>query len=183
MAHIEFGDCVRISLATIEAIRDKKQEFPQKLEAITRMPVKGNYTGYMPSTLAAYGQEPPWEQEEEEQNLLQFEKDDFPGLPGRGGESVAERQAKTEAESILSASEPAGADKENLAWTKKTNLFPNAAPAQAPTKEQLKEVTTPSARQKYDYLDPDDPDHPSFNPARYFCRYSETFTCPRTGCG
>jgi cell division protein FtsN len=182
MAHIEFGDCARISLASIEAIRDKKQEFPQKLEAITRMPVKGNYTKYMPSTLEGYDREPPWDQQEE-QNLLKFEDDDFPGPLGQDGKSAAEEKSKTEAESILSASEPAGTENEDPAWTKRTNLFPGAAPAQAPTKEQLKEVTAPSARQKHDYLDPDDPDHPHFNPARYFCRYSETFTCPRPGCG
>lgn len=185
MAHIESGECTRIDIAKIEAAREKKQEFPQKLEALTQGPVRGNYAKFMPSNKPDnYTTTVPWAHQEE-QKPPKFEENDFPKLNGQAGAgnspsedavpNLGSLAEQTKELSIRNKKEPS-------AWAEQENVFPKAAPAQRPTKEQLKEATGPSARQVHDYLDPDDPDHPSFNTARYFCLYSETFTCPRKGC-
>ena len=66
-------------------------------------------------------------------------------------------------------------------WGQK--LFPNAPPAQRPTTQQLDAAYRLSERQKHQLLDPDDPGHPDFNPAKYCSPYSGKFVCPKLGCG
>ena len=177
MAHIESGDCTRINIAKIEEVREKKQEFGQKLEALSQRPVRGNYDKFMPSSQPGNYTTPiPWVPQKEQESA-KFEEKDFPKLNGQA--AAGERQ---NAAAILDVGKPGKQTEEPGAWAKKENLFPKAPPTQRPPEEQLKQVTGPGARQMHDSLDPDDPDHPNFNATRYFCPYSETFTCPKRGC-
>lgn len=70
---------------------------------------------------------------------------------------------------------------QNVTWGQK--LFPNASPAKRPTEKQLDAAYKPSEKQKHRLMDPDSPEHPNFNPAKYRSPYSGKFVCPKQGCG
>lgn len=72
-------------------------------------------------------------------------------------------------------------DAQNATWGQK--LFPNAPPARRPTEKQLATAYSLSEKQKYMLMDLDSPQHPDFNPAKYYSQYSDKFVCPKLGCG
>jgi hypothetical protein len=73
---------------------------------------------------------------------------------------------------------PAEAHKKSWStWGKK--LFPDVPPALAPTAKQLEAAKTLDAKAGHELIDPDSPDHPDFNPARYYNKYAEKFQCPK----
>jgi hypothetical protein len=73
---------------------------------------------------------------------------------------------------------PAEAHKKSWStWGKK--LFPDAPPALTPTAKQLEAAKTLDAKAVHELIDPDSPDHPDFNPARYYNKYAEKFQCPK----
>lgn len=68
------------------------------------------------------------------------------------------------------------------AWTTEKNLFPDAPAPQRPTEQQLEAATAFNPNYRM-WLEVDSPDHPHFNYARYWCKYSLQYTCPKTRCG
>lgn len=68
------------------------------------------------------------------------------------------------------------------AWTTPKNLFPDAPPAQKPTQQRLEAATSYNPNIQA-WLDFDHPDHPQFTHARYWCSYSNAYTCPKVRCG
>lgn len=178
MAHIESGECMRISVEDIEAARQRKQEFPQKLEALTKEPVKSNYAKYMPRSqddIAVDDEFASWRKQKEQTPAPKFESTDFPELPPHAQNASANAGPLTDNKSATDQDKPP-------AWSQKENLFPKAGPAQRPTQQQLKEATGPSARQLFEEEDRDHPDHPDFYVARYFCNYAQNYRCPKRGC-
>lgn len=76
------------------------------------------------------------------------------------------------------------------AWSSTTapakTLFPNAAPAQAPTQEQLESLRAHQdvsvERARADHADPDHPSSRYFDAKRYWNAYTKRYKCSRGGC-
>ncbi|KAH7151992.1 putative C2H2 finger domain protein [Dactylonectria estremocensis] len=172
MQHLE-GNCHSVDSSILTEMREQKLEFPNKLVALTDETVKSNYAAYMPSAGSTCGANSAWTTSNEP-NISWSNKKEFPSLskqPSRvGTQKDGNRQNELQKGNKLASK-----------WgTKK--LFPDAPPAQQPTKEQLKGASAPSARMDFEALNLDNPDHRNFNSARYYCSVTEKFLCPRPGC-
>lgn len=172
IAHIE-EKCPRLDGATLEDMREQKLEFPNKLEALTEQTVKANYTKYMPSTHGhgstigspAYSKSDPFT----------LKKNEFPSLTNQSSSSETQGFDHFQGGAKLENEAPSG-------WDTGKKLFRDAPPARQPTKEQLEEANAPNARILFEAMDPDHPNHPSFNSARYYSEFTEKFSCPKVGC-
>ncbi|KAH7165741.1 putative C2H2 finger domain protein [Dactylonectria macrodidyma] len=171
MQHLE-GNCHQVDFSVLDEMREKKLEFPNKLAALTEEPVKANYAAYMPSANTC-GSSSAWVTSGEPDTFL-LSKSEFPSLSKQPShvstQKADKRQNETGKENTLASK-----------WgTKK--LFEDGPPAQRPTKEQLEAATAPSAKMAFEALDPNHPDHRSFNSARYYCSVTEKFLCPKPRC-
>lgn len=94
------------------------------------------------------------------------------GIRNGNPNSQSQQQQKTNAWASTSASAK--------------TLFPNAAPVQAPTQEQLDRLraqqTAAVERARADHTDPDHPNSPYFSAERYWNVYTMKYKCPRGGC-
>ncbi|KAM5344840.1 hypothetical protein ACJ41O_010702 [Fusarium nematophilum] len=171
MSHVE-RECPSLDVSVLEDMRDKKLDFSRKLETLTHAPVKANYTNYMPSSYGGYGN--AGGAAESKPDPFMFEKNQFPKLSAPGA-ALAPGSSTDK--------DDKGKGKAAGAWSQGKNLFPNASPAQRPTADQLQAATSPSPRQQFECLDPNHPDHPSFNVARCYSAYTDKYGCPIVGCG
>ena len=79
MAHIELGECGRITTDMIEEMRAKKFEFPRALEQLTQSTVKNNYSKYMPSSrhgnynITSFKENDSWGQNKEDIDKIKDE--------------------------------------------------------------------------------------------------------------
>jgi hypothetical protein len=157
----------------LDEMREKKLEFPRQLEALTKESVKNNYARYLSfddTTKSGLG----WRDSQDHE--LSFGEVDFPTLSDKSEQTRQTRDTETDENRQPN-------EEGKSAWGEKKNLFPGAPPARKPTVAQLEYTTKPSPRMEFESMDPDDPDNPSFNAARYYSDIIEQYICPKAGCG
>ncbi|KAJ4233160.1 hypothetical protein NW759_001941 [Fusarium solani] len=162
--HIQ-NECSTLDVSFLENLREEKMEFATQLQAITNEPVKANYGHYMP---AASGGGYDYEDVESKIEAFKLKKKEFPDL--------------CKPEPTVDHTD----NKENIApweWDSGKILFPDAPPAQKPTKEQLKAAAAPGPQDWDEWLNINDPTHPKFNVARYYQSIIDKYACPVIGCG
>ncbi|KAK7432383.1 hypothetical protein QQZ08_000945 [Neonectria magnoliae] len=172
IAHIE-EKCPRLDGAILEDMREQKLEFPKKLEALTEQTVKANYTKYMPSTHgrgSIIGSLAP-----RQPDPFLLKQNEFPSLTTQS--SGSENQGFDHFQGGVKLD-----NEKSSSWNTDKKPFQDAPPARQPTKEQLEEVTMPNVRILFEAMDPNHPNHPSFNSARYYSKFTEKFSCPKVGC-
>ncbi|KAL7945417.1 putative C2H2 finger domain protein [Trichoderma barbatum] len=211
MSHIERGFCTRIDSVVLDELREQKLEFPRRLEQLTQESIKGNYMKYMPSANATNSIS-GWHVEKEPTSF-KVAPEEFPILsntavnptqpptvatskePNPSIGSQKQKYAvqhlpqlpfrpanKTEAASV-SGGEKKAQDSIQLPLRPLVNSNRDNI-IETPTSTQLAQpafksgVTTVVAG-----MDPDDPNSPAFNVARYYCSITEKFNCPRRLCG
>ncbi|WAO94193.1 C2H2-type domain-containing protein [Fusarium falciforme] len=161
--HIQ-NECSTLDVSFLEHLREEKMEFATQLQAITNEPVKANYAHYMPAASGG-----GYDYEEVESKIEAFKlKKEFPDL--------------CKPESTVDHAD----NKENIApweWDSGKKLFPDAPPAQKPTKEQLEAAAAPGPQDWDEWLNVNDPTHPKFNVARYYQSIIDKYACPVIGCG
>lgn len=161
ICHIE-KECPSLNVAMLQELREKKLEFPRKLESLTKESVKNDFSQHMNSTAQSSGgvlltTKP---------DPFLFRKNEFPTL-GATKQASSATQDENKAPAI---------------WGE-GKLEIKAPEARKFTAGQLKALTKPGIRETYESIDPHDPANPGFNAARYYCEYSEAFVCPRERCG
>lgn len=104
-----------------------------------------------------------------------------PSLPSGSEHDVQSPWSQTSSSLQQKATTQNPTGSQSATWGQK--LFPNAPAARRPTTQQLDAAYRLSERQKHQLLDPDDPGHPDFNPAKYCSSYTGKFVCPKLGCG
>ncbi|QUC22428.1 uncharacterized protein UV8b_06669 [Ustilaginoidea virens] len=166
ISHIETGDCARIDTCTIDELREKKLEFPRRLERLTKEAVKNNYTNFaLPKPSAgSYRAEP-----DAKDSALQWAGSDSLHLPVESGKNTAAGNDGGNA----------ARDGEAVAWNEQMKLHPDAQAVEkkpAPSQEGAERVLHHST-------DPDDPDSPGFNAARYYSDIIGQYICPKNRCG
>ncbi|EEU44485.1 uncharacterized protein NECHADRAFT_85078 [Fusarium vanettenii 77-13-4] len=162
--HIQ-NECSTLDVSFLEHLREEKMEFATQLQAMTNEPVKANYGHYMP---AASGGSYDYEEVESKIEAFKLEKKEFPDL--------------CKPESTVDHTD----NKENIApweWDSGKKLFPDAPPAEKPTKEQLEAAAAPGPQDWDEWLNVNDPTHPKFNVARYYQPIIDKYVCPVIGCG
>lgn len=170
ISHIESGEC-RISTKDIESMREAKLSFTQRLEELTQEPVKSNFAKFVtPQTTVSWT-----EATEPSNNEIAWSDTDFPGLPDSIDGGKETKAPKDEVPEI--PVQGAWGSSDIVAAIKSTSE------AIQPTAEELEAATTPGPRMEYDQMDIDDPSHPAFNTARYYCEIIEKYSCPKVGCG
>ncbi|KAL7914995.1 putative C2H2 finger domain protein [Trichoderma velutinum] len=211
MSHIERGFCTRIDGALLDELREEKLAFPRRLEQLTQESIKGNYMKYMPSTNATISIS-GWDVEKEPPSFKMV-PEEFPDLsttvvdrtqspsvttaiksePGKGNR--ADKKAtqgllelpfrladKTETGSISNSEKKAhGSERlplRLLSDINRDNNIEDPSSVQRPQPAFKSGVTTVVAG-----IDPDDPNNPSFNVARYQCPITEKWNCPKRPCG
>ncbi|KAL7811733.1 RNA polymerase III transcription factor IIIC subunit domain-containing protein [Trichoderma aethiopicum] len=169
--HIERGFCTRIDTSVLDKLREEKLEFPRRLQELTKEPVKGNYTKYMPSTTAG-STISGWNMDKEPASFNLIEEE-FPGLSDteEGGAQLTETTS-------WSKSKPRTGGGNGNIEAKHGLRLPFQPAKQAARPSFRPGVTTITAG-----MDPDDPDCPSFNAARYYCMYTDKYNCPKRLCG
>ena len=167
IAHIEDGQCARISTSMLDDMREKKLEFPRMLQALTKHSIKGNYSSYFSAhSDTASSKQGQWFVPDR-RPAFTIKDQDFPNLASQKADSASVAATQKETHS---------------GWDNKKNLFPNAPAAQRPTDEQLEAATGPSARSIHESMDPEHPNHPGFNVRRYHNAEAELFICPKPLC-
>ncbi|KAL6876041.1 RNA polymerase III transcription factor IIIC subunit domain-containing protein [Trichoderma longibrachiatum] len=169
--HIERGFCTRIDTSVLDKLREEKLEFPRRLQELTKEPVKGNYTKYMPSTTAG-STISGWNMDKEPTSFKLIEEE-FPGLSDteEGGAQLTETTS-------WSKSKPrTGGGNGNV------EAQPVLRPPFRPAKQTARPSFRPGVTTITAGMDPDDPDCPSFNAARYYCMYTDKYNCPKRLCG
>ncbi|KAM6521982.1 hypothetical protein FALCPG4_011676 [Fusarium falciforme] len=162
--HIQ-NECSILDVSFLEHLREEKMEFATQLQAMTNEPVKANYAHYMP---AASGGGYDYEEVESKIEAFKLKKKEFPDL--------------CKPESTIDHTD----NKENIApweWDSGKKLFPDAPPAQKPTKEQLEAAAAPGPQDWDEWLNVNDPTHTKFNVARYYQSIIDKYACPVIGCG
>lgn len=155
-------------------MREKKLSFQRRLEEITQEPVKMNFADYVTPDIGA-----SWLGKTEAAPMESVCSDtDFPQLhsEGNNGSDTNEFKKVNNSASDVPFQGAWGTADVTSVWGS-TNT-----PIQ-PTADELEAATAPGPRMAYDQRDIDDPDHPSFNAARYYCDILEKFNCPKVGCG
>ncbi|KAF4974257.1 hypothetical protein FZEAL_8819 [Fusarium zealandicum] len=177
MTHIE-RECTILVIGDIENLRGHKMDFSSRLQVLTREPIKGNYVDYMPTQAMGYTRST--------RGLVRSAYD-VESTFGAGSKTEPFWLEKKEFPQLVAPKAPAVTVKKEdeetpWEWPKAKNLFPDAPPAQNPTPEQLKEAASPNPRAMHEALDPHHPEHPTFTVDRYYCTYSNRYTCPASGC-
>lgn len=213
MDHIERGFCTRIDTAVLDELREKKLEFTRNLEQLTQESIKGNYMKYMPSAIAKNSisgwhvdKEPTsFEMVQEEfpdlstttGDRTQHTKVTMSNKSKPTNSNADDKNAtqhlfqlpfrpaiKTETTpvpSIKNKEEARGSIQlplRLLVNSNRGNKNETPTPVQLPRPAFKPGVTTILAG-----MDPDDPNSPSFNAARYYCSITEKFNCPKRLCG
>lgn len=188
--HIECQECDEITKENVAARCQKSIEFAKALGAIDAerpelAPVRGPKDfslylgGYrapikpinpMSGTRDPSGWGTPGPEAPKEKDFPRMPAS--PNLPPGASTNNPSQQQKTNAWASTSAAAQ--------------NLFPNAAPAQAPTDEQLGHLraqqTAAVERARGDHTDPDHPDSCYFSAQRYWNMYTKKYKCPRDRC-
>lgn len=79
MDHIE-NQCTRMDATIITELREKKLEFPRRLEKLTQQPIKSNFANHMPSTKPKDYGDDVWEAPKDP-DPFKLEETEFPELP------------------------------------------------------------------------------------------------------
>ncbi|RTE69398.1 hypothetical protein BHE90_016218 [Fusarium euwallaceae] len=164
LSHIQ-NDCAILRVSFLEHLREEKMEFATQLQAMTNEPVKANYAHYMP---AAGGGGYDYADVDSNVEAFELKKEEFPDL--------------YKPKSTFDHTD----NKENIApweWDSGKTLFPDAPPAQEPTKEQLEAAAAPGPQDWDEWMNVNDPSHPKFNVARYYSPIIDKYACPVIGCG
>ncbi|KAL7937282.1 putative C2H2 finger domain protein [Trichoderma chlorosporum] len=189
VSHIERGFCTRIDSVLLDELREAKLEFPRRLEQLTRESIKGNYMKYMPSNNATSSIS-GWFVEKEPSSFKMV-PEEFPNLPiasdGQTQSSTVFKLPFRPANKKETASVTNNEKKTQgatrlplrlLSDINRDNTVDTQVSAQRPQPAFKPGVTTIVAG-----MDPDDPNSPSFNVARYQCSITEKFNCPKQLCG
>ncbi|EHK25977.1 uncharacterized protein TRIVIDRAFT_73413 [Trichoderma virens Gv29-8] len=159
MSHIERGFCTRIDSAVLDELREEKLAFPRRLEQLTQESIKGNYMKYMPSP-------------NDKSYITGWYVEDKP---------TPFKMVPEEFPDLSTTAKAKGSIRLPLRLLSDTNRGNNV---EAPNSVQHTQpafnsgVTTVIAG-----MDPDDPNSPSFNVARYYCSITEKYNCPKRLCG
>ncbi|KAK5993942.1 hypothetical protein PT974_07380 [Cladobotryum mycophilum] len=170
IAHIESGECLRISGDMVDELREAKLEFPRRLEQLTKQPLKNNFAQYMPYHNSLAG-EPELEfvvEPTAHKPAIKLTTEEFPSLSDAAGKGPKTTRHPTT--SPTSSSETDSANN-------------NGKPAPPGWSLRVShDGNTSGVKVGCEWLDPDHPDCPSFNSARYYCSIAERWNCPRTRC-
>ncbi|KHN95628.1 uncharacterized protein MAM_06469 [Metarhizium album ARSEF 1941] len=169
ISHIERGECIRIDETVLDEMREKKLEFARRLEVLTKEAVKNNYTSFVSPKQSASPRHIWRDAQDPGFNLTEVE---FPGLSNKAGPTTPRSTVDGDHQ-----------NEAKTAWKGKKTLFPGATPAKTLTESQLNTVATPGPRMAFESMDPDDPDNPAFNAARYYSDVIEQYVCPKVRCG
>lgn len=170
ISHIESGEC-RISTKDIESMKEAKLSFMQRLEELTQEPVKSNFAKFVtPQTTVAWPDAP-----EPSNNDTGWSDADFPVLPACADAIKVNKRPNDEVSEIPFSG----------AWGTSdiAAAINSTSKAVQPTAEQLEAATASGPRMADGQMDIDDPSHPLFNAARYYCEIIEKYNCPKVGCG
>ncbi|KAL6830976.1 RNA polymerase III transcription factor IIIC subunit domain-containing protein [Trichoderma sp. SZMC 28015] len=158
MSHIERGFCTRIDSDLLDELREEKLEFPRRLEQLTKESIMGNYMKYLPSPNADNSIS-GWHVEKE-QPSFKMVPEEFPDLS-----TTAKAQG------------PGRLPLRLLSDINRDNNIEAPSSVQRPQPIFKSGVNTVVAG-----MDPDDPNNPSFNVARYRCPITEKWNCPKVPC-
>ncbi|KAK2608727.1 hypothetical protein QQS21_002716 [Conoideocrella luteorostrata] len=173
MEHIETGACIRVDSTTLDDLREKKLAFTINLEALTKEAVKNNYAQFV-SPKSAGGPSPRHLWGDAEKSSYALVDDGSPGL------------CKKSANLTKTTGDEGGGETRyeiGTAWKGKENLLSDALPGARPMPSLPESATRPSEQTAVRLMDPDDPDNPSFNAARYYSDIIQQFVCPKDRCG